>query len=648
MNKFLKTFYLWLALFTFCNVVSLFAVQVGKPFSLERWMLYPAAWVFQLPLVLVLSLIHQAVNRCFSALPVRFKKPVRFVLCLLCSFVFMGTYAASQILYQQIETFISLDSYRAVLSNPAQVIPDIQNGLGGELIWIGILAVLFSVIYTRWYHSQHRLHSPTVFAVLSVVFLASGAGGMVLVYKSDSKAADRIRKDLLPTTYLTFSIIDHMLPSAAPTVDFLTDLVFEPRVSMDAFFGDRELAEKPDVYLIMLESISWDRYGCTGYERNVSPHIDALASECMVFPKSYAIANHSSYAQTGTHASMYPLRRTQLDQFEKVNYPKTMLFDVLSHAGYRTAFFSAQNEDWLGMKTFIEANTTLQHFFHSKSVLGSNIGIESKIDDETVRRHAEEYLSECAADEPVFMYLNFQATHFPYAVPEGAEQRYQPCSTDGFSFNYTEYDREHLDTVINKFDNAMLYIDRQVGAFIEYLKSAGRFENSLIVVASDHGEAFYKHGLPTHGTSLFEDQIRTTTLFKLPGGNQRGVREDPISLIDLNPTILEVLGLPNHPNFQGRQVMAQPRRKPIYLISHSLVKSHGIIDWPWKFFTSERDGEQLLNLEIDADESADLSDEYPEVMERMKHALQVYQRRQLYYYNVLPQAERDGYYPPQH
>jgi arylsulfatase A-like enzyme len=404
------------------------------------------------------------------------------------------------------------------------------------------------------------------------------------------------------------------------------------------------------VYFIMLESISWDRYGYSGYERNVTPHLDALAAESLVFPKSYAIANHSSYAQTGTHASMYPLRKKTLDQFEVVNYPKTMLFDVLSYAGYRTAFFSAQNEDWLGMKTFIMANSRLQHFFHSKNVLGNNIGNESKIDDETVREHAERYLDQCDADQPVFMYLNFQATHFPYEIPAGAERPYQPCSTEGFAFNYTEYGREHLNQVINKYDNALHYVDVQVGAFIDYLKSVGRYENSLIVVASDHGEAFYKHGLPTHGTSLFEDQVRVSTLFKLPCGVAfaHEVRNDPISLIDLNPTILDVLGLSNHPNFQGIPVLHHPRDKPIYLISHSLVKSHGIVEYPWKYFTSERDGDQLLNLEIDPEESADLSEEFPERLEAMKNKLQLFQLRQLYYYNVLPQSERDHVYPPQH
>lgn len=611
-------------------------------------MLYPAAWLFQLPMVLVLAGIHQGLNRCFSALPIRFKRPVRFLLCVLSSFVFMGMYAASQLVYQQIDLFLSIDSFRAALSNPAQLLPDIQNGLGGELVVIGVLAVLFSVIYTRRYHSQNPSHSPKVFALLCLIFLTSGAGGVVLVYTSDSRAADRIRKDLLPTTYLTFSLIDRLLPTASPSVDFLTDLVFEPTISMETYFAGQDLRGRPDVYLIMLESISWDRYGFTGYERDVTPNIDALAAESLVFPKSYAIANHSSYAQTGIHASMYPLRRKQLDQFERVNYPKTTLFDLMSNAGYRTAFFSAQNEDWLGMKTFIEANTHMQHFFHSKNVLGNNIGMESKIDDETVRRHAQDYLNQCDADQPVFMYLNFQATHFPYDIPDGSEQLYQPCSTDGFSFNYTEYDPQHLDTVINKFDNALRYVDQQVGEFMHYLKESGRYDNSLIVIASDHGEAFYKHGLPTHGTSLFEDQVRTATLFKLPQGDQQGWRDDPISLIDLNPTILEILGLPNHPNFQGKPILNASRDTPIYLISHSLVKSHGIIDWPWKYFISDRDGEALLNLELDPEESADWSADFPGVLERMKNKLQIYQLRQLYYYNVLPQNDRDQVYPPQY
>uniref|UniRef100_UPI0035615939 sulfatase family protein n=1 Tax=Pontiella sp. TaxID=2837462 RepID=UPI0035615939 len=204
------------------------------------------------------------------------------------------------------------------------------------------------------------------------------------------------------------------------------------------------------------------------------------------------------------------------------------------------------------------------------------------------------------------------------------------------------------DTVINKFDNALHYVDAQVGAFVDYLKAQGLYENSLIVVASDHGEAFYERGYPTHGTGLFEDQMRTAALFKFPGSGKTGVREDPVSLIDINPTILEALGMPNHPNFQGRPVARRERGAPIYLVSHGVIKAHGIVDYPWKYISSARDGEWLLNLAEDPTEWTDFSSGHPGIFARLKEQLQLYQMRQLYYYTVLPQEERDRLYPPRH
>lgn len=650
MHKFIKTFFLWLGLFTFCNVISLFAVKAHGTCSVGHLFLHPLAWILQFPLVAVFALFHHGANHAFLFLPLKWKKPLRFVLCALCIFFFMGMYTASQIMFQQINTFISWDAYLAAFSNWGQVLPDILGEMGGELFLIAALAVGVSLIYTRRYHNSSSSPSPLLFVVLCSVFFTSAAGGFVMVYKNEGEWSDRIRQCVLPTTYLTFSIIDDLLPSVSPTADFLADMILAEQVPMAEYFQFADLpVERPDVYLIMLESISWDHYGFTGYGRSdVTPHLDALAAESVVFPTAYAAANHSSYAQTSVHASQYPLRRKTLHKFETVNYPKTMLFDILSYAGYKTAFFSAQNEDWQGMRSFVFANTKMQHFFHSKDVLGEHIGIEAKIDDETVLQHAIEYLENGLPDEPVFMYLNFQATHFPYAIPPDAAHPYEPCSTDGFDFNYTEYDRDHLEQVMNKYDNALHYVDRQVGALVEFLKAAGRYERSLIVVASDHGEAFYKHGLPTHSTSLYDDQMRTALLFKLPGQTGHTLRNDPVSLIDINPTILEALGLPNHPGFQGRQVLETPRTEPVYMVSHSLVKSHGVVAYPWKYFISERDGERLLNLNLDPQELEDYSAAQPELLNELRQTLRMYQLRQLYYYTVLPQAERDRLYPPQH
>ncbi|MDH3982478.1 MAG: sulfatase, partial [Kiritimatiellaceae bacterium] len=612
-------------------------------------LLYPVAWIFQFPLILAVSVVHFGINHLVLFLPERAKRAVRFSLCVVSAFLFMGIYAASQIMYMEINTFIAWDALRVILDNALQLMPDIGRGNRVELVVIGILAIVSSLLYTRRYHDHARRHSSKLFVILCAAFMTSGAGGFVLVYRTQNPIAERIRKDLLPTTYLTFSIIDGLLPSATPSASFLADLVLLPQVLMDDYLPADSMKSKPHVFFILLESVSWDHYGFTGYVRSdVTPHLDELAQESLIFSRTYAAANHSNYAQTSTHSSQYPLRRKKLDQFENVDYPKVLLFDILAHAGYQTAFFSAQNEDWQGMKSFVMANTELKHFFHSKNELGNNIGIESKLDDALVCARAAEFIAGRDKTRPLFMYLNLQSTHFPYDIPDTALHPYQPATTDDFEFKFFHYDQEYLDRVVNKFDNALHYVDAQIGGFVETLKQSGLYENSLIVVASDHGEAFYKRGYPTHGTSLFEDQMRTACLFKLPGATRTETRTDSISLIDVNPTILEMLGQPNHPSFQGQQVLKAPRKTPIYLMSHGVIKSHGIVDYPWKYISSEQDGEWLLNLELDPFECTNFSESHPVQLEKLKHDLQIYQQRQMYYYTVLPPAERKRFYPPQH
>ncbi len=652
MTDYIKTFYLWLGLFTSCNAVTLFALHSRPAAPAGGAGAILLAWLLQLPMAALLAGAHHGLNRLLSLLPVKWKIPLHFLLCALCTFLFMGMYAASQLMYQQLESFISWDAFRAALTNAAQLAPQIIGEMGTELLLIGVLSVVISLFYTRRYHRRPHTHSPLVFWLLCLVFITSSAGGFAVVNQMDPQEAAQIRRRLLPTTYLTFSILDRLLPTASPAADFLKDLVFEKQVAMEDYFRAQQPPDgKPHIFFIMLESVSWDHYGFTGYAREgITPNLDRLAAESVVFTRAYTPACHSNYAQTSTHASQYPLRRKQLDQFENVNYPKTLLMDILSYAGYRTAFFSAQNEDWQGMKSFIQAHTQLQQFYHSKTELGDDIGPEAKVDDAVVRRRAVEFLDAHDAAEPIFMYINLQATHFPYTIPDPAARLYEPCGTDDFEYAFFSYDPAHLQTVINKYDNALHYVDAQVGAFLQALKERGLYENSLIVAASDHGEAFYEHGYPTHGTSLFEDQVRTAVLFKLPANMPpaAGVRTDPVSLIDINPTILEILGMPNHPNFQGQPVLGNKRTAPVYLVSHGVIKAHAVVDYPWKYMASERDGEQLLHLGRDSGERVNCAAEYPDIFTRLKEELRLYQLRQLYYYTVLPQEERDRLYPPRH
>jgi arylsulfatase A-like enzyme len=646
-SRFIKTFYLWLGVFSACNLATLCAGCANGSLPEKGWLLYPAAWMLQLPLILVIALPHHAINQILHRLPASPSMRGHWVVSSLILFVVSGIYLASQSMHMELDTFLSWDMLKVAVDDTKQILPDIGQRIGFELVILAAVSASVGLAYVRRYHNPSVQHSGRIFVILCIAIMCSIASSYAFAYGIRNSTASRIRNDVLPTTCLVTSIIDDVLLQNMPQAEAIKGIVLLPQIALNDYLNTAAPESTPNVFFIMLEAISWDHYGFTGYpRRDITPHLDALARNSVIFPRSYATANHSNYSQTSVHSSQYPLRKDHLDQFEKVEYPKVLLFDILATAGYQTAFISAQNEDWQGMKRFIFADTELQYFLHSKDELGLNIGIETKIDDNLVCTRALEYLQQRDPHKPVFLYVNFQRTHFPYDIPEQAPRPYQPCSTDDFDFTFFSYDRDRNETVINKYDNALRYVDQQVGMFIDYLKQNNLYDNSVIIVTSDHGEAFYQHGYPTHSTSLYEDQIRVSTLFKQPGQKTSVMRDDPISLIDINPTILEIMGMPNHPNFQGQPILESPRKKPIYILSHGIIKAMGIIDYPWKYFESSKEPPRLVNLEADPAESTDLSAEHPEKVEALQQDIEHFRQQQLYYYQYMNPRERAQYYPP--
>ncbi len=647
MNRFIKTFYLWLGVATLCNLATLLSACMGNfPQDAGLW-LYPAAWLMQLPLVAVVASIHHGTNQVLHLLPARHAKKGHWLVCALILFVVTGGYLASQIMRTEVDAFLSWDMLRVGLSDTKQILPDIGRRMGLHLFLLSSGSIVAGLLYVRQYHNPRSQHSTKLFTILLVLLACGSASSYAFAFNSAKESAWRARNEILPTTYLAASLLEDILLENMVHDEAIKNIVLPQQVELGAYLKNSPPQSMPHVFFIMLEAIPWDHFPFTGYPRaDVTPNLNALARDSLIFPRTYATANHSSYSQPSIHSSQYPLRTTSLDQYDTVDYPKTLLFDILAGAGYQTAFISAQNEDWLGMKRFILAHTHLQYFLHSKDELGNNIDKECKIDDSLVCTRAIEYLDNRTADEPVFMYLNLQRTHFPYDIPENAPHPYQPCGTDEFKFTFYSYDQDHQETVVNKFDNALHYVDAQVGRFITYLKQRGLYENSLIVVSADHGEAFYQHGYPTHSTTLYDSQVRVCTLIKQPMQHNSSVRDDAISLIDINPTILEVLGMENHPNFQGQQVLENPRNNPIYILSHGVIKAMGIVEFPWKYFKSETRHPVLVNLETDPSEVEDLSSQYPEKLMELKEEVEWFRQQQLYYYQDISSEEREKHYPP--
>ena len=294
--------------------------------------------------------------------------------------------------------------------------------------------------------------------------------------------------------------------------------------------------EKPHVVLITLDTTRRDRLGFYGYARNTSPRLDELAARSVVYERavaasSWTLPSHASIF-TGkfpsSHGADYdpegPLRLTQAivgpsdwDEYRASGLPSSeeTLALRLREEGYETA--AVVGGPWM------------------KRVFGLDRGFES-YDDEGIGdvngRLASEVtasalkLLEDRSDRPLFLFLNYFDPHGPY----------EAAAPFGGTFGPEPGDR---------YDEEILYMDHHVGRLLDGLRAKGLFDDSLILVTSDHGELLGEHGKMGHGATLFEEEIRIPFVVKYPRDERAPVRSAaPVHHVDVISLILERVGLP--------------------------------------------------------------------------------------------------------
>lgn len=353
--------------------------------------------------------------------------------------------------------------------------------------------------------------------------------------------------------------------------------------------------DKPNIIFILLESLSAERVGAYGYPRDTTPNIDKLANKSIVFTNAYTTSTHSDYAQPGLLSSRYIFSskyRTDLT----IDTPRKFIWDVLKTEGYTTGYYSSQDDKWQDMDKYLNY-TNLDNFSYSRTDGKMDYGTEisQKDYDHKTADLAINWLNETIKKpEPFFLYLNFHATHQPRSYPE--------------EYTYFEKDNKH-----DKYDNALRYVDIQVGKIINFIEENNLSNNTIIMLTSDHGEDLEnRHGLSDHGKSIYEEELIVPAMIYLPNINHTIV-EDKVSHIDFLPTLLDLLDYPIPKEFQG-EIMRKNR--PIYFVTQSHKYLIGMIQNDTKIILDiNRDLSEVYNLEKDPLELDNIdSKEYSEDM----------------------------------
>jgi arylsulfatase A-like enzyme len=423
---------------------------------------------------------------------------------------------------------------------------------------------------------------------------------------------------------------------------------------------------KPNIVLITLDTVRADHLSLYGYSRRNTPHLEKLAQEATVFTRAVAAGNvtltsHSAIF-TGLYASWTGVGSGKPSHGAPMLSKYATAPVILSQNGYFTGAVVANTSNlqpafgfdrgfqffdyrmppqllpW--NRTYLLRNSARRVLDLFTCTAEFDLGSRraSEINDDAFR-----FLDQArGSGRPFFLFLNYMDAHTTYAPPPPYDNlfpgkdcsvntaRYIQLMQDLVAGKATLPDRERRH-FISQYDGAIAFIDAEVQRLIAELEQRGLYDNTLIVITSDHGESLGDRNLLYHGLSAYQNQVHVPLLVKYPGPGERKVVKTPVSHTDILPTLLEAAGIAPPANLQGRS-LRRPEA-PRTVISEAFPRPgfakfpgfdtvrRAIYDQNFKFIESAAGKRELYDIERDQLELHDLCAEQSGRCEAMHRSL---------------------------
>jgi len=371
----------------------------------------------------------------------------------------------------------------------------------------------------------------------------------------------------------------------------------------------RGAAERPPhVIIYMIDTLRADRLSAYGYDRNTSPQLDAFAREAVLFRRAYAQSSWTKPSIASLFTGLFPSRHGAVGKEHRIRASAPMLSELLERHGYTTAAF-VSNPNVLPPFGFGRG-------FGKVVDIGARAWATGRIPAARAAAVHEEvfrYLDGAPAG-PLFLYIHVLDPHAPYAAPHG------PFRKAFFPENRELSERERIQAL---YDGEVAYVDDVFAGLVSRLKRDRLYDNAIIAVLSDHGEEFWEHGGIGHGHSLHEELLWVPLILRLPGGARGGLEmEQPVRLVDLMPTIAELLEIESPEGIDGSSFAsllssgnADASYDPLLYAELAFGEHTGqaLIDDGYKLIrrSSPEPGQTLFRLSDDALEQLDLSSTQP-------------------------------------
>jgi arylsulfatase A-like enzyme/Tfp pilus assembly protein PilF len=353
------------------------------------------------------------------------------------------------------------------------------------------------------------------------------------------------------------------------------------------------------VLLVSLDTTRADRLGCYGFAGAQTPRLDALAASGLRFAQATTVMPLTLPAHASLMTGTFPGTHGVRDNGGfYVPDDQTTLAELLREKGYRTGGFVGA--------FVLDSRWGIQQGFERYFDEFDLSKYEGAGGMDAVQRPGGEVVDKAIAwldadrERPFFAWVHLYDPHTPYEAPEPYRSRF-PAGMQG------------------AYDAELAFTDTLVGRLLDHLAGDGRLADTLVVVVGDHGESLGEHGEQTHGFFIYDADVQIPLILAGPRLPARVVT-DQVRIVDVMPTILELLGQETPAAVQGQSLLplARGERLELLALSESWYPRY---HYGWSELRAVRDGRykfvlaprpELYDVESDPGEQADLAARLPQ------------------------------------
>lgn len=414
-----------------------------------------------------------------------------------------------------------------------------------------------------------------------------------------------------------------------------------------------------NIVIILIDTLRADHLSAYGYKRNTSPHIDNFAKKSLVFEKAFTAASYTLPAHVSLFTGVYPITHKMdlhynedRSSYEKpdLDYEKP---DLDTNIKTMAEYFSS-----LGWSTVWATSPGNQYLtFNDPESRGFQINIPGNIEFDFTFNTFKDVLDK-HSQKPFFAFLHTNYPHHPYYkktfkkfISPDYKGKIITDEKDVLKILHKKYSKNMITvprihwremakiwwSFVNKkdpkdiqrlkdlYDDAILYTDSVVYRWLQLFSEKKLYENTIIIITSDHGEAFGEHGNFFHD-DLHKEILHVPLMIYIPGISHRRIKA-PVSLIDIYPTLLDLLEKKPPHKITGNSLLPLingKKQKVHNYIFGQFYKHTSISDGKWKLIRLSNGDHKLYHVVKDFEEKKDISEKHPDILKKLNHQISLF------------------------